>query len=107
MIDDTHRTQILEAIPADKRSKKKQRTITGIIMVILGTMMAFVSFALMLRLVWTGATIDKWAVIFTAIPFVGGFVMSIGGAHVWSGEYVHAFLKDFGSTLKVWKKNGN
>lgn len=102
-----HRTQVLAAIPEDKRAKKVARTAAGVALVAFGSAGAIGSFVLAIMLVSRNAAIDKWAVIFMGLPFVGGLLMCVLGAHVWSSELVGAALKDLRATLLVWRRNGN
>lgn len=102
-----HRTQVLAAVPQEKRARKVAKTWAGVALVAFGVMAALVSFAIMLRLVWTGASIDKSALFFVALPFVGGLFSTVLGAHTWSGELVSAGLKDIGNAVRVWRRNGN
>lgn len=106
MIGDAHRTEILEAIPEAKRAKKRQKTVTGIVLVSMGALSAIGSFVLTVMVLKDGGEINKVMAVFLGAPFIGGLFCAVLGAHVWSGEYVSAGLRDIGAALKVWRKNG-
>ena len=75
-----------------------------------GVIAAFVSFALMARMVWTGADITLFGLILVGMILGFGVFLCILGAHTWSSEYTNAAVKDFlsifGGVAKLWKKNG-
>jgi hypothetical protein len=94
-------TQVLQAIPPAKAAEKKSRTIQGVALGVLGCVMALTSFAVTIRLVWTGATIDKWSVVLATLPLVGGIFMVAYGSHIASGELSRAALKDITAAVRA------
>lgn len=100
-------TQVLSAVPEEKAAKKVRDTVLGVALMVFGALSAFVSFALMLRVVWTGGSLDMWSAIFTGAPMVVGVFLGVLGGLVASGELVRAGLKDITALLKFWKRNGN
>lgn len=98
MIQDTHRTEVLAAIPAEKAEEKKGRTWQGVILVLIGALMALGSFVITIRLIDNGVDFTIWVALIALVPFGGGIVLATFGAHRWSSEYVSAAFKDLGAT---------
>jgi hypothetical protein len=106
MENDTHITRVLRTVPEDKRVRKWRRTATGIVLVTLGSVASLGSFVVTILVIQGGGAVDKWTVALALIPFLGGLLCAVLGAHVWSGELVSAALKDIGSALRIFRRNG-
>lgn len=111
MLPDTHRTQVLKAVGPEKAAQKIQKTVIGIAFMSVGVLAVLVSFALVLRMVWTGSDITVLGVILVLLMLCFGLALSIIGAHQWSSELVTAGVKDvgslFGGLLRIWKRGGS
>lgn len=108
MLRDTHRTQVLEAMPQAKAAAKKANTKLGIVLVALGVLAALSAFVLARDLVQSGNAFDKWSLLVMALPLGVGLFLCVLGATVWSGELVRAGLKDMAAAVRsVWRRNGS
>lgn len=108
MIQDSHRTQVLEAMPERKAAKKRSRTILGAMLAGFGALVTIGSFAALLLLIANGFELTKWSAGLVGVLFLAGMASVAVGAHVASGELVGAAWKDLaGSVRSVWRKNGN
>lgn len=111
MIQDTHRTQVLEAIPAEKVEEKRGRTKTGTVLVLIGLVLVAIAFVFGLRFIDGGAEITLLVLGLLAVPLGLGVLLIIVGATVWSGELVTAGFKDvvgtIGGIVRAFRKNGN
>lgn len=92
----THRKDVIDEIPSTKKAAKVRHTILGVLLVLFGMALAFVSFAIVIVL----AVFDKYMLV----PLVLGVFMAITGAHVWSGELVSASARDAKDLLFFWRK---
>ena len=99
MIQDTHRTQVLQAMPSTKVEEKKSRTKTGTVMVLFGMMLVVAAFGLALRIIASDAGLTFVSLILILGPVGLGVVLCVAGATVWSGELVTAGFKDALGTL--------
>ena len=110
MIDNTHRTQVLQAVPADKLEEKKGRTKTGTVLVGIGLVLVLASFMLGLRIVDNGTDITLLVLALLGVPLLAGVLLCLVGATVWSGELVTAGFKDIIGTVRgivgVFRKGG-
>ena len=99
MIDDTHRTQVLQAMPAAKLEEKLAKTKTGTVMVLFGVVLVVAAFGLALRVIDSDAGLTFVSLILILGPVGLGVVLCVAGATVWSGELVTAGFKDALGTL--------
>lgn len=111
MIQTTHTTQVLQALPEGKLEEKKSRTKTGTVLVLFGLVLVVASFALGLRIVDNGADVTLLVLALVGAPLLLGVLLTIVGATVWSGELVTAGFRDVIATVRglvgVFRKNGN
>lgn len=107
-MSDSRVTQVLAAIPESRGAQKMRDTIVGVALAAGGVLSALTSFIVTIMLVWRGATIDLWTVVFVGLPFGGGLLLAVLGAFVASRELVGAGLADIANAVrKVWRRNGN
>lgn len=108
MIDDTHRTELLEAMPAEKAKEKKARTWRGLAYSLFGAALAFGGLYAAIRFIDGGGEISKWPVILIGGIVAGGILLVFYGGHIASNELSSSFFKDVSSSIRsVWRRNGD
>lgn len=99
MIDDTHRTQVIAKIPAEKLEEARTRTKTGVMIAGVGAGLVVLSASLAIRVIDGEREITALVLMLLGAP-LGLGVFCVGwGATVWKGELVTASFKDLASTI--------